>query len=146
MCLCVFSKQDENKKIPFLYCYFIKKCMVFDLTKLSSCKLQRKDKYLYSSVKYLHFSCNPLINLLIFATVHSLMNYINLIDSCQADLPVQYASNIQLISQKWYWCCDWQRATTEPSLLFAQLAVCVQAGCSTFPFYTPTKPLIQFLF
>ena len=28
-------------------------------------------------------------------------------------------------------------------LLFAPLAVCVHTGCSAFPFYTPTKPLIQ---
>ena len=27
--------------------------------------------------------------------------------------------------------------------LFAPLAVRVQAGCSAFPFYTPTKPLIR---
>ena len=30
----------------------------------------------------------------IFATVHSFMNDINFIDSCQAHLPVQYASDI----------------------------------------------------
>ena len=35
-----------------------------------------------------------------FAIVHNLMNYINLIDSCLAHLPVQYASNIELIRQK----------------------------------------------
>ena len=35
-----------------------------------------------------------------FATVHSLMNYIDLIDNCQAYLPVQYASNIDFIRQK----------------------------------------------
>ena len=28
-----------------------------------------------------------------------------------------------------------------PSLLFAPLAVRIQAGCSAFPFYTSTKPL-----
>ena len=39
------------------------------------------------------------------------MNDINLIDSCQAHLPVQYTSNIIFIRQKWHWCCDWQRAT-----------------------------------
>ena len=74
------------------------------------------------------------------------MNLTNLIDSCQAHLHVQYASNIELIRQKWYWCCDWQRATPEfhvqNNLLFAPLAVYVQAGCSAFPFYTPTNPLI----
>ena len=41
------------------------------------------------------------------------MNYINLIDSCQAHLPVQYASNIKFIRQMWYWCCDWQQAAPE---------------------------------
>ena len=29
------------------------------------------------------------------------------------------------------------------SILFATLAVRVQAGCSAFSFYTPTKPLIR---
>ena len=38
---------------------------------------------------YLHFRSNLLMNLKIFATVHSLMNYTHLIDSCQAHLPVQ---------------------------------------------------------
>ena len=33
---------------------------------------------------YLHFQCKPLMNLEIFTTVHSLMNNINLIDSCRA--------------------------------------------------------------
>ena len=32
------------------------------------------------------------------------------------------------------------------TLLFAPLAVRVQAGCSAFQFYTPTKPLIQLYF
>ena len=36
--------------------------------------------------------------------------------------------------------------TCKTSLLFAQLAVRVQAGCSTFPFYTPTKPFIRLIF
>ena len=35
-----------------------------------------------------------------FATVHSLMNDTNLIDSCQAHLPVLYASNIEFLRQK----------------------------------------------
>ena len=56
------------------------------------------------------------MNLKIFATVHSLMNDINLIDSCQAHLPVQYTSNIKFIRQKWHWCYDWQRATPEPHM------------------------------
>ena len=41
------------------------------------------------------------------------MNYTNMIDSCQAYLPVQYASNIELIRQKLHWCCDLQQATPE---------------------------------
>ena len=40
-----------------------------------------------------------------FCTVHSLMNDIILIDSCQAHLPVPYASNIEFICQKVHWCC-----------------------------------------
>ena len=60
---------------------------------------------------------------------------------------LKYASNIELNHQKWYWCFDWQLATPESqvqtSLLFAPLAVRVQAGCSIFPFYTPTQPLMQ---
>ena len=76
------------------------------------------------------------------------MYYTNLIDSGQVHLPVQYASNIELIRKKWNWCCDWQRATPETHLLnkvlmFAPLAVRVHTGWSAFPFYTPSKPLIQ---
>ena len=37
---------------------------------------------------YLHFQSKPLLNLKIFATVHSLMNDTSLIDSCHAHLPV----------------------------------------------------------
>ena len=36
--------------------------------------------------------------------------------------------------------------TYKISLSFATLAVCVQAGCSAFLFYTPTKPLIRLYF
>ena len=35
-----------------------------------------------------------------FATVHSLMKGIKVIDSCQAHLPVQYSSNMEFIRQK----------------------------------------------
>ena len=45
-------------------------------------------------VQYSHFLSKPLMNrLMIFATVHSLMKDTNLIDSCQAHLPLQYALN-----------------------------------------------------
>ena len=36
--------------------------------------------------------------------------------------------------------------TCKTSFLFAPLAVRVHTGCSTFPFYTPTKPLIRHVF
>ena len=51
---------------------------------------------------YLCFQSKLLMNLLIFATVHSLMKDLNLIHSCQANLPVQYTSNIKLIHHKWH--------------------------------------------
>ena len=39
-----------------------------------------------------------------------------------------------------------QGRTCKTSLLFAPLAVCVQAGYSAFPSYAPTKPLILLYF
>ena len=51
------------------------------------------------------------------------MNDINLIESCKAHLPVQYASNSLIISQKWHWFCDWQSATR------AKQAYCLLHGC-----------------
>ena len=78
------------------------------------------------------------------------MNYTGFIDSCQAHFSVQYASNIELIRQKWYWCCDWQRATPESHVqnkpLVCSIGCHAQAGYSAFPFYTPTKPLIRLYF
>ena len=80
------------------------------------------------------------------------MNCTNLIDSCQAHLPVQHASNIELIRQKWHWCCDWQRATPESHVqnkpFVCSIGWRVQAGCSgtALPFYTPTKPLKRLYF
>ena len=38
----------------------------------------------------------------------------NLIDSCQANIPMRYASNILFIRQKCHWDCDWQRAISKP--------------------------------
>ena len=77
------------------------------------------------------------------------MNYTNLIDSCQVHLPLQYASNIKLIARSDTGVVI--EFDSEPhlcrmcktSLLFAPLAVSVQAGCSAFPFYTPAKLFIQ---
>ena len=53
--------------------------------------------YPSSNFQYLHFQSMPIMNLYIFATVLSLMKDINLIDICQAHLPVQYALNIEFI-------------------------------------------------
>ena len=53
------------------------------------------------------------MKLKIFENVQSLMNNINLIDSCKAHLPMQNTSKIEFIRQKWHLCCDWQRATPE---------------------------------
>ena len=72
------------------------------------------------------------------------MNDINLINSCQAQLPAQYAQITEFNRQTWHWCCDWHLSCTcKTSLMFAPLAVLVYTGCPAFPFYTPTKQLIQ---
>ena len=65
------------------------------------------------------------------------MNYTNLIDSCEAHLTVQDASSFArsdtgvVIDSEQH----------QVSLLFSPLAVRVQDGCFTFPFYTLTKQL-----
>ena len=96
-------------------------------------------------IVYLHSRSKRLMNLKIFATVHSLMNDTNLNYSCQAHLPMQYASNIELIRQMdpgGVIDSESQRSRTcKTNLLFAPLAVRVHTGYSAFPFYTPTKPL-----
>ena len=75
------------------------------------------------------------------------MNDINFIDSCQAHLPMQSLRTSNLFSRsdtgividsEPHLSC-----TCKTSLLFAPLAVSVHTGCSAFPFYTPTKLLIQ---
>ena len=55
--------------------------------------------YLHFIINIFTFSKQALMNFKMFATVHSLMNDPNLIDSYQAHLPVQFASNIELIRQ-----------------------------------------------
>ena len=62
-----------------------------------------------------------------FGTVHSLMNYTKFDRSCQAHLPVQFASNIEFIRQMWHWCCDWQRAT--PELHVQNMLLVCSIGC-----------------
>ena len=69
-----------------------------------------------------------------FATIQSLMKDINLIASCQAHLPVQYASNIELIHQKGHWCCDWQQATSEWHLQNKPLVYSIGCPCSHWLF------------
>ena len=75
------------------------------------------------------------------------MNKMNLIDSRQAQLPVQYAWNIELIFRyDTGVVIDSEphlSRTCKTSFLFAQKAVHVHTGWSAFPFYTPTKPLIR---
>ena len=96
--------------------------------------------------KYSHFQSKPLINLKIFATIHSLMKNIILTDSCQTHCPCNTLriSNTfarsdtgVVIDNKPHFS-----RTCKTSLLFAPLAVRVHTGCSPVPFYTPTKPLI----
>ena len=67
------------------------------------------------------------------------MNDIDLIDSYRANLPVQYAylftrsdTGVEIDSDP-----------RQTSVLFAPKAVHVHTGCFAFPFYTPTKLLIQ---
>ena len=90
------------------------------------------------------FLSKPFNESLDFPIVHSLMNHINCLTAqCQVNLPMQFASNIR---------CDTSGVvdnephlsrTCKTSFLFVPLAVRVHAGCSAFPFYTPTKPLIR---
>ena len=56
--------------------------------------------YYKATTVYLHFRSNPLMNFKIFATIHSLMNDTNLIDSCHSHLSVRNAWNVELIRQK----------------------------------------------
>ena len=77
---------------------------------------------------------SPVMNLKIFATVHSLMNGKILIDSCQAYLPTQYASNIEFIHQKWRWWRDWQRATPESHVQNKLLVCFIGCPCSHWLF------------
>ena len=70
------------------------------------------------------------------------MNYTNLIDSCQAHLPLQMLrTSISFAKSDTGVVIDSEpnlSRTCKASLLFAPLAVRVQAGCSAFPIYTPT--------
>ena len=74
------------------------------------------------------------MNLKIFATVYSLMNYTTLIDSCQAHLPMQRASFARSDTGVVIDSEPQPSRTCKTSFLFALLAVRVQADCSAFPF------------
>ena len=81
------------------------------------------------------------MDLKIFATVYSLMKDINLIDSCQTHVPVNTLRTLNSFTRSGTGVV----IDSKPhlSLLFAPLAGRVHTGCSAFPFYTPTKPLIR---
>ena len=49
-------------------------------------------------------------------------------------LPVQYASNIEFISQKWHWCRCWQRATPESYVQINPLVFSIGCPCSHWLF------------
>ena len=77
------------------------------------------------------------MNLKIFATVHSLMNYTTLIDSCQTHLPVQRASNIELIRR------------SDTGVVIDSEPQPSRTLLSWLPMFkpavlTPTKPLVYF--
>ena len=77
------------------------------------------------------------------------MNYTNSIDSCQAHLSLQYASNIELARSETGVVIDSEpqlSRTCKTFLLFAPLDVRGQADYSAFPFYTPTEPFLWLYF
>ena len=105
---------------------------------------------------YVHFQSKPLMNLKIFfATVHSLMNDTNLIDSSAAKLTcldITHSPEVTRAGHHSFARSDTDvvidsephlSGTFKTSLLFAPLAVCVHTGCSAFQFYTPTKPKVK---
>ena len=58
----------------------------------------------------------------------------NLIECCQALLPVQFASNIEFIRQMWHWFCDWQRPKPEFHEQNKILVCSIGCSCSHWPF------------
>ena len=72
----------------------------------------------------------------LFANVNSIMNDTNMIDSCQAHLPMLRTSN-SFARRDTSIVIDSElhlSRTCKTSLLFAPLAVRVHTGCSAFPF------------
>ena len=79
----------------------------------------------------------------LFATVQNLMNYINLIHSCPCNT-LRTANSFARSDTGVVIDSEPHRSRTcKSSFLFAALAVRVHTGCSAFPFYTPTKPLMR---
>ena len=118
------SIDDNSRQRVKFISYYVRSYIYIVYNYLSS--------FFWCNRQYLHFRSNHLMNLKIFETVHSLMNYTHLINSCQAHLPVQYASKV--ICQKWYWCCDWQRATPESHMQNKPLICSIGCPCSSWLF------------
>ena len=85
-------------------------------------------------ITYLHFQSKPLMNLLNFATVHSLMNNTKFDWQLPSSLPVQFPSNIKFIPQMLHWCNDWQRATPELHMQNKLLNCSIGCPCSHWLF------------
>ena len=118
-----------------MFIFIVKSCSFTHFQNLRKEKYEPTHEILVQVfIAYLHFRSNPLMNLQIFATVHSLMNNINLIGSCQAHLSVQY---VVIDSEPHL------SRTCNTSRLLAPLVVLVHSGYSAFSFNTPTKPLIR---
>ena len=74
------------------------------------------------------------------------MNYTTLIDTCHLTCPCIRLQTLNSIPRSDTGVVidrePQPSRMCKTSFLFAPLAVCVHTGCSTFPFDTPTKPLI----
>ena len=96
--------------------------------------------------KYLHFQSKPSMNRYFFQLLiaswitHIWLTTAKLICPCRT----LQTSNLFTRSDTGVVIDNWPHLsrTCKTSFLFAPLSVRVDAGCSAFPFYTPTKPLI----
>ena len=139
---------SQHKPYGHHECYLAVKIVSNILKKAQGRKFEKEClQFIDYIIIYLHFQSKPLMNLKIFfATIHNLMKYINMIDSCQAHLPMQYASNIvkfEFNARSDTGVVNDSKPhlirTCKTSLLFAPLAVRVHTCYSDFPFYTPNK-------
>ena len=132
---CTGSSESTLVKMPNFWKSHVAAQMHYEWTLLEVFQIfmkVRTFKKIQFKVEYLHFRSKPLMNLKIFATVHSLMN--DFTDSCQAHLHVQNAPKIEFIRQKWHWCCDWQRATPELHMQNKTLVFPIGGLCSHWLF------------